>query len=272
MILHTYVSTRNDLYMMRYYVRHWARYASKIFVYDDDSDDGTREFLDSCAPLVEVKSPGFHGIDELDLQNLRSHEYRKWSRGVADWVVIGDSDEFHYHPRMVEALEEKKRNGFVGVVSHGWQMMAPAPPTSDEQMTDVIKEGLPDIGYSRVIFNPELDIIQGIGHHAWTVEKDGVAVRHINFHWTQKKFVPTVVPDEILKQYPLEENDPAFKMLHYKYIGRDYILARHARIWDRLSDRNKKRGWGHHNSPNWRRDYSADWYERKLAERQKVID
>lgn len=266
MILHTYISTRNDLWMVRHYVRYWSQFASKIFVYDDDSTDGTREFLLSCAPLVEVKDPGFHGIDELDLQNLRSHEYRKWSRGVADWVVIGDSDEFHYHPNMVQALEEKKRQGFVGVVSHGWQMMAERPPEGDVLLTDAIKEGLPDTGYSRVIFSPELDIIQGIGHHSWHI----VGGQSLNFHPTRKKLdKPVELPKKI---YPVETADIAFKMLHFKYIGSDYIRDRHARIWDRLSDHNKKVGWGHHNSPDYHKQYSVEWYERKLPERQKVID
>lgn len=267
MILHTYVSTHNDLWMMRHYVRYYGQFASKIFVYDDESKDGTREFLESCAPLVEIKSPGFQGIDDLKLQELRSHEYRKHSRGVADWVIIGDSDEFHYHPQMAEALEEQKSKSVVGIVSHGWQMMADRPPDGDVLLTDALKEGLPDTGYSRVIFNPELDIIQGIGHHAWTIE-DG---QSLNFHPTRKKAnkIPDPAPKKI---YPLETSDQNFKMLHFKYIGVDYIRDRHARIWARLSDHNKRVGWGHHNSPDWHHEYSAEWYLRKLKDRIKVID
>lgn len=262
-ILHCYTSTRNDLYMTRHYVRHWSRYAAKIFIYDDDSTDGTAEFLDSCAPLVERKSPGFHGIDEILLQELRSSEYRKHSRGVADWVTIGDSDEFHYHTRLLDALNEKKQEGYCAVVSHGWQMCAAQPPEPGVQLTDVIKEGISDYAYNRVIFDPALDVQWGIGHHGFAIE-GGPLLR-----FTHR--APILQPGSGSNNFHIECFDQNFKMLHYKYLGADYVRERHTRTWDRLSTRNKLQGWGHHNSPDWQGKYSPKWSEDTFNQRVKVI-
>ena len=266
-VLHCYTSTYNDLYMIRHYVRHWSRYASKIFVYDDDSTDGTREFLESCASLVEVKSPGFHGIDEILLQELRSNEYKKYSRGIADWVAITDADEFHYHVNMLEALEDKKCKGYCAIVSQGYQMFAATPPAADARLTDEVREGIIDSNYNRVIFNPELSVVIGIGHHGFMIE-DGPILRFTRHN-------PMLTPkgtEEQMRQYPIESADQRFKMLHYKYLGYDYVKERHARYWPRLSQRNRLHEWGHHSAPDWTGGYSAEWYLAKLNQRRKVID
>lgn len=268
-VLHCYTSTYNDPYMVRHYVRHWSRYAAKIFVYDDDSTDGTAEFLDSCAPLVVRKSPGFHGIDEILLQEMRNREYRLNSRGVADWVVIGDSDELHYHPDMLNALERKRAEGYRVVVSHGWNMFADTRPPDDVLLTDVVKEGCPDISYSRVIFDPALEASIWIGHHGFTIE-DGQSLDFT--HRRESQRAKAAAAHQVKKRYKIEESDPDFKMLHMKYLGLDYITERHAKTWLRSSERNKNHLWGHHLEPGWTGRNSIEWYRQQRVEAQRVID
>ena len=268
-VLHCYTSTYNDLYMIRHYVRHWSRYASKIFVYDDDSTDGTAEFLDSCAPLVERKSPGFHGIDEILLQEMRNREYKLHSRGVADWVVIGDSDEFHYHPDFLNALTRLQMAGYRAIVSHGWDMFADDRPADDAQLTDVVKNGLPDVAYNRVIFDPMLDASIWIGHHGFSIS-DGQSLDFTHRRESQKAKAAREHP--VKRYYKIEENDTDFKMLHMKFLGIEHLKERHDRIWSRSSERNKQHKWGHHLAPDWTGRYGVDWYEQKKAECRKVID
>ncbi len=270
MILHAYTSTWNDLYMIQFYVRHWSQYAVKIFVYDDDSTDGTREFLESMAPLVEVKSPGFHGVDELMLQEMRNREYKVNSRGVADWCVIGDSDEFHYHPDMLNRLGELKEKGYCAVVSHGWQMLSDHRPTGEGQMMQYVRGGILDGMYDRVIFRPEVDISIGIGHHGFTITGGGVGVNYREFQ-RAGQMIPTSSPQE-QKAYPVLQDDPQFKMLHYRMLGRGHVKERHDRVWSRCSDRNKQRGWGIHLSPKWHNYYSVEWFEAKLKEAKPCLD
>jgi hypothetical protein len=266
-ILHTYTSTYNDLYMITFYVRHWMQYAQKIFVYDDDSTDGTREYLESMAPLVEIKSPGFHGIDEILLQEMRNREYKINSRGIADWCVIGDSDEFHYHPNMLEALSLKKAEGCIAVVSHGYQMFAKEAPDPyiHAQMTDVVKTGIADHIYDRVIFNPEIDISIGIGHHGFTIDK-------VNYREFQRagQLIPTST-EEHQRRFSVNQTDQNFKMLHYKYLSREHVVARHARVNSRMSARNFEKGWGAHTSPDWHEYYSVDWYDKKIGEAKPCL-
>lgn len=268
-ILHCYTSTYNDLYMVRHYVRHWSRYAAKIFVYDDDSTDGTAEFLDSCAPLVERKSPGFHGIDELLLQEMRNREYRLHSRGAADWVVIGDSDELHHHPDFLNALDQKRSAGYQVIVSHGYDMFSDNRPGDDVLLTDAVKLGIPDVAYNRVIFDPMLEASIWIGHHGFSIA-DGQILDFTHRRQSQK--AKAAAKHEVKRRYKIEDADTDFKMLHMKFLGVEHIKERHDRIWSRSSDRNKQNRWGTHLAPGWSGRYGVDWYLSKQAELQRVLE
>jgi hypothetical protein len=268
-ILHVYTSTYNDLYMIQFFVRHYAQFASKIFVYDDDSTDGTREFLESMAPLVEIKDPGFTGLDQLKLQAMRSNEYKIHSRGLADWCLVGDSDEFHYHPNLLARLGELKASHFSAVVTHGWNMFSKERPQGPGQMTSYVRTGIRDPMYDRVIFRPEIDITIGIGLHGFTLTGDDGSVNFREFQMAGQKVLTS--PPEVREQYRVLESDPEFMMLHYKYLGREHVIERHDRVWNRLSANDKAHNWGIHTNPNWGAYYGLSWYDEKLKEARPCL-
>lgn len=241
--LHVYTSTHNDLYMLKFFIRHYERFASKIFVYDDMSTDGTVEYCMSKAPLVQLMDPGFSGIDELKLQEMRNREYKIHSRGVADWVIIGDSDENHWHPDLLQRLSRLKHGGCMCVVSHGWQMFGTEAPQGNCLLMDKVRDGISDTMYDRTIFRPEIDISIGIGHHGFEIIKGN--------------------------GYVLAD-DPVFKLLHFKYISRQTVIDRHNRSFSRLSERNRANGWGIHASPDYHDKYSVEWYDDMLGKAQPV--
>jgi hypothetical protein len=143
-------------------------------------------------------------------------------------------------------------------------MFADRPPADGCQMTDAIKEGIPDHTYSRVLFDPALDIQWGIGHHGFAIV-GGPLLRFT-------KHNSSLVPGGGGNSYLIESSDQDFKMLHYKWLGAEYIRARHAKTWARLSDRNRMQRWGHHNAPDWAGAYSAEWYEKRFADRVRCIE
>lgn len=271
-VLHAYTSTRDDLYMLKHWIRHWSQYADRLFVYDDDSTDGSREFMAGC-PNVEICDPGFHGIDEILLQDMRRQSYKDHSRGVADWCVIGDSDEFHYHPDFLNALARKKAEGYCAVISHGYQMFADGAPQGDDLLMHMVKDGIEDLRYSRVIFSPEIDMQIGIGHHSFRIfDQSGICTRAYSFN-PKGRLLREQPTEENIAKYPICSDDSEFKMLHFKYLGENYIRERHARVYSRLSARNLKNGWGAHSAPEgYRRGYDLSWYFKNRSRTQRVID
>ena len=91
--------------MMPYFLRHYETFANRIVLYDDGSDDGTREIIESH-PLAELKDyPLDTGIDDQDLIEFAESIYPE-ARGQADWVIWVDADEIIYHPELANKLQE----------------------------------------------------------------------------------------------------------------------------------------------------------------------
>jgi hypothetical protein len=241
-IVHLYVSIRDEDFMTPYFLRHYAPICDKIFVWEDQSVDGTYEMLKAC-PKVQFLPLAIHGIDDAYLQKIRSETYRTFSRGIADWVIIIDIDEFHWHTiDLMGMLDTAKEKGYKAMLSEGYQMISDKPPSGDGQIYSEIREGVQDHMYDRLIFNPELDVTVGIGHHCYDVK--GAYVCHNAGH----------------------------KLLHYRYMGEEYMTKRHARVYSNLTENNLKHGWGIHSSPNWTGNYSVGWWREMMGRKRPCLD
>jgi hypothetical protein len=246
MIIHCFTSMRNESYMAPFFLRHYEKFCDKIFVWDDESTDGTLELL-KAHPKVEILPLEIHGIDDAYNQKIRSETYRKLSRGIADWVMIVDCDEFHYFdpmPAWDRILLTLERQGAQAIYSEGWQMISedfPARATT-EHLYDKIKEGVQDPMYDRLIFKPELNITVGIGHHSYSIPNGALQAR-----------------------------TASIKLLHFKYMGEEYMRKRNAKAYKRLVKNNLDHGWGIHSSPGWNGVYSEAWYRDALKNKVKCI-
>ena len=70
--IHVYTTTRNEAYMLPFFLRHYYQFASHIYVIDDGSTDGTRDIATSH-PNTTLLNYTFHsGLNE----SHRSEERR----------------------------------------------------------------------------------------------------------------------------------------------------------------------------------------------------
>jgi len=165
-IIHVYMMMKNEIQMLPFFLRHYEKFADKIFVWDDHSADGSKELLEKH-PLVTLVNMPFTGIDD-DYSRLHFYpHYKYWSRQKADWVMCVDVDEFVYHPQLKEQLELFKKEDFDLAWPVGFLMMADSFPTDKgQQIWEEVKYGLRDPLMDKpVIFRPEIDIIFGGGRH-----------------------------------------------------------------------------------------------------------
>jgi glycosyltransferase involved in cell wall biosynthesis len=252
MKIHVYTTVRNEKYMIEYFLRHYRDIADEIFVWDDESTDGTREILNG-APNVHVFTPTVHGIDNQYFSDLFSEEYRKRSRGVADWVMVVDVDEFIYQGDLRGYLRYLRTEcSMPFIFAQGWNMISEEPPYGDYQIYDQVRTGVLDRMYNRAIFDPNLDIRIGIGNHEYYIMNDGA-------------YLP-------IPQYEQDVRLTGIKCLHMRYLGEEFVKERHKNQFSRLTERNKANGWGVHSSPDWNGNYSLQWYKEALKRRVACLD
>lgn len=215
MIIDVYTYLRNEETILPYWLRHYKQFARRITIFDNESDDRTREIaLAAGAVVIPVLTGGKHVVPIQ--RRIMSEEYKK-SRGEADWVICAEGDEFFWHPNLIELLKCYKKEGVTFPKIQGYDMVSEAPPAGAGHVYEEIKHGFPNGRYfnKRGVFHPSIDInFEPGGHECDPVGK------------------------------VVESPDAEIKLLHYRYLGEEYFVKRYEAHRSRMSDENRKGEWG----------------------------
>jgi len=213
MNIEVFTLTYNNEKMLRYFLRHYSTFCSKITIFDNQSTDNTVNVANEYGATVIEYDTG-NTFDEATMMEICNN---CWKGSEADWVIILAVDEFVYHPEIVKVLETV--NGTVINLPY-YNMVAEKFPETDGQIYDEVVMGLQGPwDKSLTMFCPRAlsETNYGPGGH-----------------------FSNPVGNVIL------EKNTGINTLHMSELGRDYIRE-HFRIGaSRLSENNKKQGWGGH--------------------------
>ena len=106
--IYAYVVCWNEMNNIPFVVDYWKRFAERVIVYDNGSDDGSVEYL-SQYPWIEVRQFKTNGFDDTANMNIKNRCWKE-SIGIADFVVVSDLDECLYSPVLESELEYMKAN------------------------------------------------------------------------------------------------------------------------------------------------------------------
>jgi hypothetical protein len=203
--------------MLPYFLRHYERFCKTIVVYDNGSDDRSREIV-SAHPLCELRYVDSGGeYDESVLLKVKGETWKE-SREAADWVICCDIDEFLYHPNLLGFLADCRDRKVTVPVPDGWQLISEQFPVTNGQIYDGLNRGCPDGNYSkRVVFNPS-------------------AVREINY----SPGCHLARPEGTIHEFA----DASLKLLHCKYLGLEYVISRYGSMARRMSRFSLDHGFG----------------------------
>lgn len=245
MIIHVYAVCYNEEILMPYFLRHYGSFADQIFVFDNHSTDKTIVIVDSFPKATRIPFDTGDTFDDMTHIAIKNLEYKKRSRGIADWVVVVDSDEFVYHPNIISVLQNYKNLGVTLPKVSGFDMVSSALPSTSGQIYDEIKDGVFHPGYSKgAVFDPSIDINYEPGAH--------------RCH-----------PAGNIKESRVSE----IKLLHYRFLGADFFVRR-MRLHDaRCSERNKKLGLSVLRLPVGVTvdDFANGVYQKKWIKKEKII-
>lgn len=217
MKIHVYSLCWNEERMLPYYMSHYQPLADRFIILDDSSTDGSVELLQSI-PNVELGK--FSNRNNFFVRSFVKNalnfynNYWKKSRGEADWVIICNIDEHLYHQDLVGYLKYCQEEGITLLPSQGYEMISQEFPRFEGRLCDNLIQGMPVRKLGKLaIFNPneieEMNYLPG---------------RH-----EAKPAGNVVFPDQ-----------SEIKLLHYKYLGFDYLKERYKelktglRLWDIL--------------------------------------
>jgi len=218
MLIDAHIIAWNEERILPYTLDHYSEFCRDIYVYDNMSTDSSDEIYKRYPKVKVIKWSSGDQINELNYVKLKSEGYKQFSRDC-DWVVVCDCDEFLYHPSLIEKLTEYKEQGINVPRISGHDMVSPEFPTyKGDKLVDIVKTGseLYEVMSKSIIFNPKLNVVYGIGGHSFKA--------------------PGMVTNE----------DRELKLLHYKFLGFEYVESLYEARAERLSDFNKSNKFGEH--------------------------
>jgi hypothetical protein len=218
MIIHAHILAYNEEKILPFTLDYYSVFCEKIYIYDNMSTDSSDEIYKRYPKVVVIKWDSNNEINELNYINIKSNGYKQNSRNV-DWVIVCDCDEILYHPRLLEKLQYYKDNGITVPRINGHDMVSKVFPEYDgELITTKVKTGsevYPPF-CKNIVFNPKLDIQYGIGGHSFQANN------------------------------AVYSNSPELKLLHYKFLGIEYVENIYKARAERLSQFNKDNKFGEH--------------------------
>lgn len=218
-IVHAYFLCYNEANILPHLIKHYSTFCEKITILDNNSTDNSVEIV-SYFPNTEVmtfnSNNEFHDGVHVYIKN----NIWKKSIGIADFVILGDTDEFLYNEDMVNFLIKSKELGVTFFIPEGYHMIGDENLTlsSDDNIFEKVKEG---------VRTPVLDKPMMFDCNKINEINYGFGCHHANPTGDVKIF---------------NKND--LKMLHYKFLGLDDYINKNKIRADRLSQFNRENGFG----------------------------
>ena len=208
MKIHVFTIVWNEKVMLPFFLRHYETFADRIFVIDNGSTDKTAEIAKAHDKVTLLNFDCVYKFDndsfEYDFNKFFTDSSKKYSRGVADWVMCVDADEFIYHPDMKNHLDLERKKGVRIIKPTAYQMVSKKNPETTGQIYEECFLGVRSRGYDKpVIFDPKLDMVFGVGRH------------------------------KLISPGGVKQTRAKLSLLHYRYISRDYFIERSNITWER---------------------------------------
>ena len=216
-----YTFCYNEKEILPYFLNHYSKIVDKIVVYDNQSTDSSIEILKSFKGC-EIEIRDYLTNNQIQDDILMRTKNNCWKDDNSDYIIVLDIDEFLYHPNLREFIKSHPDVDFYTPV--GYDMVSDGVPTDySKQIYEIIREGAESINYSKkVLFKRKYVTETNFGYGAHSAN--------------------------YLGKKPLIEyiSNGALKLLHYKCIDLEYVVAKHKHYNERRSKFNKIMGLGLH--------------------------
>lgn len=222
--IEAFILCYNEEKMLPHTINHYSGICDKITIIDNESTDNSINELKEAAKTTDTEIC----IKQFDTKGkLRDDAYLLikntcWKKSTADFVIVCDMDELLYHPNLISELKIAKENGFGIINTEGYNMFSETFPNDyTKSIIQQIKRGARAFNFDKnIIFSPKL--IENINYQPGAHTCNPIYYNN----------APDIRPKT------------KFKLLHYKYIGYDYLVEKHRSYAQRLSDYNKTHNFG----------------------------
>jgi glycosyltransferase involved in cell wall biosynthesis len=200
----------NEMRLLPSFLRYYDPFVDRYYILDDGSSDGSVEFLQKQSKVVLLRS---NRGETPFIENSRQFWNTRWKemRDQADWILPCNIDEFVYHPDLVAYLKRCREEGVTLLPADGYEMVAIKFPAAQGSLCDEVR------------FGSSCRRLAGISSmYDKIMMFDPQAIRDINFSAGRHSADPV--------GRVVSPRQAQLKLLHYKYLGIDYVVKRYAEL------------------------------------------
>ncbi len=211
-MIEVYCLANNEEQLMPYFMRHYSQFANVILL-ESNSTDRTIEIAHSLGATIWT----YDVPDEINDEWITYLKNNCWKDSLADWVMIVDSDEFIYHPDLINKLKNSKATI---IQPRFYNMYSNKFPTTKGQIYEEVTLGIEQTQPKAKmnIFRPRIGNINYLPgcHEAFPLGKF------------------------------ILDTESGIMTLHMRNLSKEFIRKRNERHSMRRSAINKEHGWGDH--------------------------
>jgi len=242
-----YTLTYNEAYILPYFIAHYRKNfpGCRIVIFDNDSTDDTRKIAQAAGCKV-LRNDTNGKLDDASYLEIKNN---CWKPGFAPPVILSVVERSGGGWQKLAATEHGSSSPFFqGEAGRGsWAIVCDCDELLDITAADLAEEeargttAIRGFGYNMV--NVQSMPFHSIRHgvRAPSYDKlvcfDTRAITEINYGAGCHSENP---------EGRVQLSTVPYRLRHYKYINPDYMVQRHAIFASRLSENNKKHGWGCH--------------------------
>jgi hypothetical protein len=112
-----------------------------VFVYDNHSTDGSKEFLQQYTWIDVIDYDSDNKLNDYVLLDIKNTKWKQ-SVGKSNWVIVCDMDECLFCDNFQEQLEEFSRKNIVGVIPNMYNLISKEFPqyNKNKLLHDIVKK------------------------------------------------------------------------------------------------------------------------------------
>jgi hypothetical protein len=239
----------NEAAFLPYFFRHYRTFADYITIIDNNSTDDS---LNICKKESNfVSSINTDNSHRIDMMTYFKNNYWKLHKNF-DWIFIVDIDEIIYHHDMRKFLEASR--GYTVLKPTGYQMFCDVFPTEDGQITEIMPFG--------VLSTPDLCL--SLLHCDSFDKKCVINPKEIEeTNYTDGMHQANMIGNIV------ELSNPNLKLLHYRFLGLDYVIGKNKMRAARLVSELVNLGFSTHYLKT--KEELTSVFQSTLAKRELVI-
>ena len=155
----------NEKVLLHFAIDYWRKFADKVTIVDNLSDDGSVEFLNEYPDYIRVLPNDTQGKINNDI--LRNIKNNIWKTSTADFCVVCDLDEFLVAKDIKSEFEKMIEGNYTVCTPRCFTMMSESTPQYNGQLLHEIRPFAYESASKTIILRPKYikEMNYSIGAH-----------------------------------------------------------------------------------------------------------